>query len=528
MSSDQTGTERSLRVLILAPTGRDCEVLAQTLEKAGLMAQTVTTDMDELCREMTQGGGAAVIAGEALTEQGRQALEAFLIDEPQWSDFPLIVMDTHRPGREPCWNFARENALSHAVVLVRPIHAYALISAVRSALRARSRQYEVRDELVERRRAETALRESNERKDEFLAMLGHELRNPLAAIRNATELLKLSEPEDVRILRAHGVLERQSSHMSRLIDGLLEVSRIARGKIRLDVGTVDVGEVISESLQDRSQEIDARGLELEKDCPTEPVWVRADRVRLMQILDNLIGNAVKFTDAPGKISVTLAEEAGHAVVRIRDNGVGIRPEMLEFLFDPFSQESQDIARAAGGLGLGLFLAKGLVELQGGEIHANSEGPGSGSEFEVRLPLTKAPEAQRPEQPAVETRAQRILIVEDNADAGRSLADLLETLGHEAEVAETGSQALEVLRSQQFGLVFCDLGLPGMSGYEVAQAVRKDPSQRRLALVAVTGYGQPEDLKRTIEAGFDHHLIKPVNLEALKRTIQSVVKGSPGI
>ena len=506
-----------LRVLVLAPTGRDSEVLVQTASKSGITAEACA-NMAALCEEIAKGAGAAVVAGEALGADGQRALARALQAQPEWSDFPLVVMETPRRelGRSAGFDLGFP---SYAIVLVRPVHAQTLVSALRSALRSRVRQYQVRDELVDRRRVEDALREANARKDEFLAMLGHELRNPLAAIRSATEIMKLLAPEDAQLQRAQGVLDRQSAHMARLIDGLLEVSRIARGKIQLEETVLDARNVVGVGLQDRISQIESRGLTLTTESPNEPLWVRADQVRLVQVLDNLIGNAIKFTESPGTLHVTLRKEGDDAVIRVKDTGSGIRPEMLERVFEPFQQDTHDIARPAGGLGLGLALAKGLVELQRGSIRAHSAGRGTGAEFEVRLPLVAAPSEKRgvtPSTPPV--TPMRVLIVEDNPDAGQSLRDLLEVLGHQATVAVTGLEAIDVLRQHGADAVLCDLGLPGMSGYGVARAVRGDATLKRTPLVALTGYGQAEDRERTASAGFDAHLTKPVDVESLNQVL----------
>jgi signal transduction histidine kinase/ActR/RegA family two-component response regulator len=369
-------------------------------------------------------------------------------------------------------------------------------------------------DVSERKNAEQQLREADRRKDEFLAMLGHELRNPLAAIRNATELLERSAPADSRLLRVHGVLERQSTQMARLIDGLLEISRIARGKIRLERAAIDVRDVLRGVLEDRAAQIEASGLSLRVSPSDEPLWIWADRVRLAQVFDNLLGNAMKFTPAPGSIELALGRDAAHALIRVRDTGVGIRPEMLTRLFQPFQQEAQDIAREAGGLGLGLALARGLVELHGGSIDAISDGPGMGAQFSVRLPLGEAASAPSRTPSAAPLHARRVLIVEDNVDAGETLRALLELRGHDVAVALSGAEALELLRERGADIVLCDLGLPGMSGYDVARAVRADAALRDIRLIALTGYGQPEDRRRAADAGFDAHLVKPVDLQAL--------------
>ncbi len=383
-------------------------------------------------------------------------------------------------------------------------------------------------DITERRRAEEALRESEERlrdadrrKDDYFAMLGHELRNPLAAVRSATELVKLASSEDQRIQRAAGVLERQSAHMVRLIDGLLEVSRIERGKIELDRATVDVREVCEGVLEDRGTQIAALGLKLEKKLGDEPLWVDGDPVRLAQVLDNLVGNSLKFTPQPGSVTVRAHRDGDWVLLSVEDSGVGIREAMLQRVFEPFLQENQDVARVAGGLGLGLALAKGLVELHQGSIEAYSGGEGRGARFVVRLPVADAPASVRTLSPPSDVARRRVLIIEDNRDAAEMLRELLELQGHEVAVAERAKEALEMLPEYQPSLVLCDIGLPGMSGYEFAETVREEPELRHLFLVALTGYGQPEDRQRTLRAGFDEHLTKPVDVRALEQLLREL-------
>ena len=374
-------------------------------------------------------------------------------------------------------------------------------------------------DVTERREAEQRLRESDRRKDEFLAMLGHELRNPLAAIQNASELLELVRAHPERVLRAQRVLQRQSAHMSRLIDGLLEVSRISRGKIHIERRVLDLRGVLEVVLHDRAPHVADRGLDLKTLLPEEPLWVEGDDVRLVQVFDNLMGNALKFTEAPGRIIVKLRAEDRWAVVSVRDTGVGIHPEMLSRVFEPFQQEAQGVARAAGGLGLGLALVKGLVELHGGQVLAHSEGAGTGAEMSVRLPLAKPPTGAEEEPPdGARAPARRILVVEDNADAAQILRDLLELKGHEVTVAADGQGALDAIRAVGADVVLCDIGLPGMSGYDLARAIREDPLLRETPLVAMTGYGQASDRREAEEAGFDEHLTKPVRARRLDEVL----------
>jgi PAS domain S-box-containing protein len=379
-------------------------------------------------------------------------------------------------------------------------------------------------DVTEQHQAEQQLRESDRRKDEYLAMLGHELRNPLAAIHSATELVRIIRGEDARLDHAIGVLQRQSSHMVRLVEGLLEVSRIARGKITLDRTRLDLREVLAQVVEDRSDEIARREVQVGFTDMPHPLWVLADRARLVQIFDNLLGNALKFTAGGGRIELSAAIEATEAVVCIRDTGVGIRSDRLGDIFEPFHQELQDADRASGGLGLGLALAARLVRLHYGSIEARSEGLGHGSEFIVRLPSTTMSE----EVPAIDAPVARdrrglaLLVVEDNDDAARMLCYVLQAQGHDVTIAPTAPFALDVLRHQSRDLVICDIGLPGMDGYEFARAVRSDPALQSIPLVAITGYGQSEDRHRAWDAGFDAHLVKPVEPDVLDQLIERLV------
>jgi len=379
-------------------------------------------------------------------------------------------------------------------------------------------------DVTEQRAYAERLRETERQTGEFLAMLGHELRNPLAAVRSAAELVSLSEPQDHRLHRAWVVLERQCTHMTRLIDSLLEVSRISRGKVRLDRKSLDLRMVLDGILQDRSAQILASGLTFERQLPDEPLWVLADEVRLAQVFDNLMGNAMKFTDSPGRITVTARRRGEHVDVRVQDTGAGIRPEILPSIFEPFQQDAQSLPRAAGGLGLGLALARGLTELHGGTIEARSDGPGAGAEFIVRLPAAEPPAPASGTEPPQTPERRRILIVEDNLDAAEMLQFVLEMQNHQVRVAADGAAALAILRREPIDIVLCDLGLPVMSGYDLAREIRSDPALCEVVLVALTGYGRNSDRKRTQEAGFDAHLTKPVELNAVDEVLRRLVPG----
>jgi two-component system, chemotaxis family, CheB/CheR fusion protein len=320
------------------------------------------------------------------------------------------------------------------------------------------------------------------------------------------------------------VLERQSAHMTRLIDGLLEVSRIARGKIALARQALDLRDVLDGVLADRRRLIRDSGLKLHLEQGDEPLWVWADPVRLAQVFDNLIGNAIKFTAGPGTITLTLAAEQGQAVIRVSDTGAGIRPELIPHIFEPFRQEAQGIARSAGGLGLGLALVRGLVELHEGTVGVHSKGPGTGATLTVRLPLSTARSPEQAGEGPLAGASLRLLIVEDNEDAALMLRELLQLRGHTVTVVDTGAEALALLRRQSIDVVLCDIGLPDMSGYDVARVIRQDPALAGLGLVAITGYGQAEDRERTRAVGFDEHLTKPVDLRTLERVLAQLPRG----
>jgi PAS domain S-box-containing protein len=378
-------------------------------------------------------------------------------------------------------------------------------------------------DITERKRAEEALKAADRNKDEFLAMLGHELRNPLGPIRNAVQVLNVISSQDPDARSARGMIERQVGHMARLIDDLLDVSRIARGKIQLRAERCDLARIVRDTAADYAPALEAAGLALELDVPGDPLWVTGDATRLCQVVGNLLHNAQKFTDAGGRVLVRAAAEPGGdgAVIAVRDTGIGIEPEVLARMFDAFSQADTSLDRTRGGLGLGLALVKGLVELHGGEVRAASAGAGRGAEFTVRLPLERragpAGRAGDPKPP--EGRPARVLIVEDNIDAAESLRMLLKLSGHEVAVTHDGPAALETAGSFRPELVLCDLGLPGgMSGYDVARVLRQKTETAATPLIALSGYGREEDRRRAREAGFDIHLTKPVDFARLREIL----------
>ncbi len=369
------------------------------------------------------------------------------------------------------------------------------------------------------------VQEADRRKNEFLAMLAHELRNPLAPIRNAVEVLRMRGAAAAQLEWARGVIQRQVQHMVRLVDDLLDVSRITRGKIHLKKELVDLTSIIARAVETSRPLIQERGHELLITPDGGPLWIEGDSVRLAQVLSNLLNNAAKYTEPGGRIWLMAQQDKDQAVLRIRDTGVGIPSDMLDRVFDLFVQVNHSVDRSVGGLGIGLTLVRQLVQMHKGSVEAHSDGPGMGSEFVLRLPLAASPTpAADAAEPTVRlaqrSPSRRILIVDDNKDAAEGLRMLLNLAGHKPQVANDGPAALAAAQSYRPEVVLLDIGLPGMDGYEVARRFRALASGAEMVLVATTGYGQAEDRKRAEAAGFDGYLVKPVDLEAVTRWLSS--------
>ncbi len=371
------------------------------------------------------------------------------------------------------------------------------------------------------RQAMNLLREADQRKDEFLATLAHELRNPLAPIRNAVEVLKLPNCDETSRRKLFDMVERQASQLTRLVDDLLDVSRVMRGKIELRLAPTDLRDVVNHAVETAAPLMKARRHTLDLELAEERIQVTADSVRLSQVLSNLLTNAAKYTEPEGHIRVSAAIDGDQAVVRITDDGIGIAAEKLNSIFDLFVQVDPTTTRSQGGLGIGLTLAKNLIELHGGSITACSRGLGQGSEFAVSIPLAKLSGSQpQTSGPALSSSSEKrsetceILVVDDNKDAANSLAILLRTLGHKVSIAHSGESALMQVAKATPDVVFLDIGMPGMDGYEVARRLRADTKFDRVCLAALTGWGQAEDRRRTADAGFNHHIVKPPELSAL--------------
>jgi len=624
-------TPRERRFLILAPTGKDATLAAAFLHQAGVDA-TICPGADELARAIEEGAGAALVAEEVLPNSGGYPLATVLRRQPYWSDFPLLILTRAGADSEVVAEAVR--TLGNVTLLERPVRVASLTSAVRTALRARARQYELRDQvealrhseaeladmfenaavglhtvdaegivtrvnqteldllgyrreeyvgrpiadfhvdpafvddllarlqrgerlanrevrlrardgsirhvllssdarceggrLVEartfsvditaRKHAEEQLQQADRRKDEFLATLAHELRNPLAPIRNSLYLIRLTGGAAPAAEHVCEMMERQVSHMVRLVDDLMEVSRITRGKIDMRKERIELATVIESALDTSRPGIEAARHHFTIELPERPVLIDGDLVRLSQVFANLLNNASKYTDPGGEIRLTARVAGDEVVVTVEDEGIGIPTEMLPRVFDLFTQTHHSVGRDQGGLGIGLTLVRSLVEMHGGHVVATSAGPGQGSAFAVHLPIARraaAAPAPSEDDTAPILPPKRVLVVDDNRDAADSLGMLLERLGAEVEVVYDGPSALAAVERQSPEVVLLDIGMPGMDGYEVARRLHERADGKDLTLVAMTGWGQDEDRRRSRHAGFVRHLIKPADLAAVR-------------
>lgn len=389
----------------------------------------------------------------------------------------------------------------------------------------------VRD-ITKAKQSEAKLKEADRRKDEFLAMLAHELRNPLAPIKNAVHILNLPELKPEEAQNSLAMIERQVQTLVRLVDDLLDVSRIIRDKITLKKENVSIKEIVERALETSTHQIEANGHRLSVSLPTEPVWVHGDLVRLAQVISNLLSNSAKYTERGGRIWLLVEEDDGTVAIRVRDNGSGISPEFLPFIFDLFTQGKRTLSRSQGGMGIGLTLVQKLVQMHGGNVAVHSEGLGKGSEFLVRLPKLSEPPGDNislcnkntkavngGKGPARSLRACRILVVDDNVDSADSLSSLLKASGHTTLCAYDGCTALDLVQKWQPQYCILDIGLPDKNGYEVARELRNNPQTAKMKLLAITGYGQKHDRDRALEAGFDLHLVKPVHLSDVEAFLQ---------
>jgi two-component system, sensor histidine kinase len=519
-----TAPDNDRRLLFLASTARDGSSAQTTLSPLGIRVDVCRT-FGDLLHQIPAGAGALLIPEETATFEHNILLKRLLDVQPQWSDLPIIVLA--RPGADSIESAEAVQMLGNVTLLERPLRIATLVSAVRTSLRARDRQYQIREHLARHAASEEALRLADQRKDEFLATLGHELRNPLSPLLTAVHLLKTAEHADSLTARVSAVMERQISHLVRLVDDLLELSRITRGRIEIHREDIDLVPIVQASIDSCKPLLDAAGHVLHVEFPPERITVCGDAVRLTQVFSNILTNATKYTDVGGHIWVAVRRHGNQALVTVRDNGIGIAPDQLTAVFEMFTQVDRSNRRAQGGLGIGLTLVKSLVAMHEGRVEAPSDGPGRGSEFVIELPLVVGRQSSLPlSTPAPLKRfpQRRILIVDDNRDGAETLGELLSSLGAIVSVVHSGRAALAQMDSFRPEAVLLDLGMPVMDGYEVAQRIRAS-AHHAVLLVALTGWGQAHDQRRSVTAGFDHHLVKPLDIEQLRQVL--LADRSPG-
>jgi PAS domain S-box-containing protein len=502
---------------------RQEEQVRQSEERLRLMVESVRDYaifmLDPGGHVVSWNAGAERIKGYRPGEIIGKHFTIFYLEEDLARGLPQHELEVAaRTGRyeEEGWRLRKDGTRFWANVVITAVHDGT------GELRGYAK---VTRDLTERERLQTLERQTRQT-TEFLAMLGHELRNPLAPIRNAVEIIRAQESDDPRVQRARDTIDRQVSHLSRLVDDLLDMSRITSGKVALHKEPLDLAEVVSRAVEATRAALDERNHTLTLTLPPHPLRVDGDATRLAQVAMNLIHNAAKYTPEGGQVWVSLQRDDKQAVLSVRDNGIGIPADLAPRVFDLFVQGERALDRADGGLGIGLTLVRKLLDSHGGTVEARSAGPGQGSEFVVRLPAladdgTEAAASPEPKAPDHGPKGRRVLVVDDNADSAETMVILLQIWGHDVHVATDGPTALAVAAQRRPEVVLLDIGLPGMNGYDVARRLREIPGMENAVLVAMTGYGQEEDRRRSWEAGFTRHLVKPIASEILKEVLRDL-------
>jgi two-component system, sensor histidine kinase len=533
----------AMRVLIVAPIGRDASAIAELLRSNRCQAQ-ICGDPGEAASHLDRGAGILLLTEEALQLGHLPQLLQYLGQQPAWSELPVIVLTA--AGESHSAELVSLRAAAGSITLLeRPLGSATLLRSIEVALRSRRRQYQVRDLLESQQARESDLRESEERlrqaivalqeadrrKDAFLATLSHELRNPLAPIRNAAEVLASPRLTPLQLRWTQSVIRRQTAHMALLLEDLLELTRITQGKLQLRKQACSLQSIFEAAVETARPLIERKGHQLSVSLPEDLPTFIADPLRLAQVISNLLTNSAKYTDAGGRIELwsRLEEEL---LIGVRDNGIGIPTEQVDQVFTMFSQIPSARARAEGGLGVGLALVRGLVELHGGVIEARSSGPGTGSQFVVRLPFEAASTlpatAAESESAVAPVGRLRILIADDNHDSADSLSMLLSMEGHEVQTAYSGLAAISAARTFRPDVALLDIGMPDVDGYAAAKRIREQRGGADIYLIALTGWGQDEDKRRASEAGFAMHLTKPVDPDQLRALLANQHKSAASL
>lgn len=498
-------------IVICAPVGQDASLTAKVLASVGI-GSIICKTVPQLVDQLKRGAGAILIVEDVISGAAMRPLAEYVAAQPTWSDIPLLLLT--RSGADSIEVQRAVELLGNVTLVERPVRTIALITAARSAIRARERQYQVRD--------------ADQRKDEFLATLAHELRNPLAPIRTSMSILHHLHSASAQITQVREVVERQVAHLTRLVDDLLDVARITNGKVMLKKAHSPLQSVINHAVEIAASGIQERQHKLLVEAPETPFLLNGDYARLVQSVANLLVNAGKFTPPGGLIQLSAEVEGPVVTFRVRDNGIGMAPESLAKIFDLFAQTPVP-GEAPTGLGIGLNLAKQFAEMHGGTLQAHSEGLGKGSVFVLSLPVVlqgvqpSAGQEDAESSAAASPDIRKVLVVDDNVDAANTLNALLDMDGFRVTAVYDGHAAIAAVEAARPDVVIMDIGMPGMNGYDAARQIRERPGNQDIFMVALTGWGQPTDRTRARTAGFDHHFVKPVDYEALMKCLHGNIR-----
>ncbi|HEX2586009.1 MAG TPA: hybrid sensor histidine kinase/response regulator [Steroidobacteraceae bacterium] len=519
-----------LRVIVLAPTTRDADIAHRLLKEAA-MDVVACRSIVELLDHIEVGAAAVVMTDHPTYSQSSiTQLGRVLRNQPPWSELPIIALARAESASESLYAL---RSLPGLVLLERPVNTRTLLSSVSAAIRGRLRQYAMREQFEKLRIANDELNEAARTKDEFLATLAHELRNPLNAISTSAQVLKVAATRPRALEFAIDVIGRQVGQMSRLLDDLLDVSRITRNRMVLRKDLHSVSNILNAAIETARPLIDQKRHLLTVNLPDKNLFLMGDAVRIAQVLSNLLTNAAKYTEPAGRIAIKVMEDGEMVAICVSDTGIGIPQHSIHSIFDMFAQLRPAIDRSDGGLGIGLALAKGIVDLHGGTLSVTSDGENRGSEFVVRLPLAPCDvttslmdksTATSDAHTEPQSLSRRVLIADDNADSLQSLTLLLQAQGHTVFAAKDGGEAIRLFEQHHPEFALLDIGMPVLNGYEVAQQVRSlcdANTMSKATLIAVTGWGQPEDKRKALAAGFDHHVTKPVGSDILRSLLNGV-------
>ena len=495
------------RIVICDPTGQGAGLTARVLASVGIGSIICSTPV-ELIAQLGRGAGALLLVEEVVAGVAMRPLAEYIASQPTWSDLPVLLMTDS--GADSLDVQRAIEHLGNVTLLERPVRTIALIAATQSAIRARVRQYQMRD--------------ADQRKDEFLATLAHELRNPLAPIRTSMGILQHMHPDSEPITQVRNVVNRQVTHLTRLVDDLLDVARITSGKVVLKKGHITLQSVVNHAVEISRSTMESKKHQLDVLEPEAQCVLNADHARLVQSVANLLVNAAKFTPRPGHIVLRASVSGDTVEFTVQDNGIGLDPASIARIFDLFAQTPVP-GEAPTGLGIGLSLARRFAEMHGGTLQATSEGLGKGSEFVLRLPvvvqtsLLATPESSIDRGTMENMKSRKILVVDDNVDAADTLEALLCMDGFEVTTAYDGIAAVAAAENTRPDVVVMDIGMPGMDGYDAARRMRQQPGGQDMVLIALTGWGQSTDKNRASDAGFDYHLVKPVDYDMLINCLQ---------